>query len=120
MTDPRNHAHADFPIARLDLAAEARALRDSPRASGRVTKALIHNPDLRSILMVLDRGAQLAEHDAPGSLMIQVLDGRVVIRVLGSTFTLTGGQVLAIDRDVAHAVLALDDSAILLTIAHHR
>jgi quercetin dioxygenase-like cupin family protein len=68
--------------------------------------------------MVLERGARIPRHHSKGSLTIQALDGRVIVALLESTFDLEPGQILAIDRDVSHAVVAIEESALLLTIAH--
>jgi quercetin dioxygenase-like cupin family protein len=105
-----------FPIARLDLEEEVRRMRASPRPGGHLGKTLVHNEDLRLVLMVLDRGARIPRHHAKGSLTIQALDGRVIAAILESSFDLGPGQVLAIDRNVSHALVAIEDSALLLTI----
>jgi hypothetical protein len=41
----------------------------------------------------------------------------VIIALFGSSFDLGANSVLAIDAEVAHAVVAIEDSALLLTIA---
>jgi len=72
----------------------------------------------RVVLMVLDRGARIPPRHSKGSPAIQVLDGRVIVALLDSTFDLEPGQILAIDRDVSHALVAIEEGALLLTIAH--
>jgi len=109
---------SSFPIAKLDVVEEVRTMRASPRPGGRLGKTLVHNPDLRMVLMVLDRGARIPRHRSKGSLTIQALDGRVIVALLDSSFDLEPGQILAIDRDVSHALVAIEESALLLTIAH--
>jgi quercetin dioxygenase-like cupin family protein len=107
-----------FPIARLDVNEEVRQMRASPKPGGHLGKTLVHNADLRIVLMLLDRGTRIPRHHAKGSLTIQALDGRVIVAILESSFDLGPGQLLAIDRDVSHALVAIEDSALLLTIAH--
>jgi quercetin dioxygenase-like cupin family protein len=109
---------SSFPIAMLDVMEEVRKMRASPRPGGRLGKTLVRNPDLRVVLMVLERGARIPRHHSKGSLTIQALDGRVIVALLESSFDLEPGQILAIDRDVSHALVAVDESALLLTIAH--
>ena len=108
---------ARYPIARLDLEEETRALRASPSPSGHLAKTLVHAPDMRLVLMTLDRGHSISPHHASSSLTIQTLAGRVIVSLLESSFDLGPGQVLAIERGVSHGLIAIDDSAILLTIA---
>lgn len=109
-----------FPIARLDLEEEIRRMRASPRPGGHVGKTLLRSGDLRLVLMVLERGARISDHQSDGSLTIQVLDGRVIVALLESSFDLASGQLLAIEHDISHALVAIEDSAVLLTIAWHR
>jgi quercetin dioxygenase-like cupin family protein len=110
-------AHPEtFPIARADLGEEVRGLRRSPRPGGRAAKTLLHAAELRMVLMVLDRGVTVPAHHANGSLTVQVIDGRVVVNLLGASFDLAAGQLLAIEHGVTHALAAIEDSAILLTI----
>jgi quercetin dioxygenase-like cupin family protein len=117
MQDPQTEPQAQsFPIARIDLDEEIQRMRASPRQADRLAKTLVRNRNLRAVLMILDRGAKLPEHRADGSLAIQVVQGRVVVTVLGSTVDLAAGELLAIERDVTHAVIAIEDSALLLTI----
>ena len=106
-----------FPIARLDLDEELRLLRASPRCNGHSGKTLLREADLRIVLVILDRGAKLPDHHADGSLTIQTLDGRVVVALLDASFDLAPGQMLAVERGVSHSLVAIEDSAILLTIA---
>ena len=106
-----------FPIGRFDLAAEIDQMRNSPRSAGHVGKTLLHDKDVRIVLMLLDRGAQIPTHRAKGALTFQGLEGRMIITLLGTSFDLAPGQLLAIERNVAHALVAVEDSALLLTIA---
>jgi quercetin dioxygenase-like cupin family protein len=46
-----------------------------------------------------------------------VLEGHVQLKAAGRTFSLRSGGLLALDRDIAHDVEALEESALLLTIA---
>ena len=120
MPQPQPHHRVSFPIANLDLVEEIRQLRASPIPNGHVAKTVVHNRDLRVVLMVLERGAKLPRHHAKGSLAIHALDGRVIVSLLDSTFDLGPGQLLAIEPGVAHALVAIEDSALMLTIGHER
>ncbi len=108
-----------FPIARLDLVEEVRKMRASPRTKEHTAKTLFRNLDQRLVLMLLDSGAQIPVHHTEAALTLQALDGRVIVSLLESTFDLGPGQLLAIERDVPHAMVAIEDSAILLTLAWH-
>lgn len=92
-------------------------MRMCPMPGGHYGKTLLRTDDMRLVLMVLDHGTELTEHHLDGTSTIQALGGRVAVSVLGSRVDLAAGQVLAIEQDVGHSLLAVDDCAILLTIA---
>jgi len=109
-----------FPVAHIDLVEEARQLRASPMPHGHVAKTVLRNSDLRVVMMVLKRGTKVPTHHARGSLAIQVLDGRLVVTLLDTGFDLAAGNVLAIESDVEHALIAIEDTAVMLTVAHRQ
>lgn len=108
---------APFPIARLDLEEEIRSMRTSPRPGGHLGKTLLRTADVRLVLMILDHGARIPDHRTDGSLTIHALDGRVIVTLLESSFDMSSGQLLAIEPGISHALVAIEDSAVLLTIA---
>jgi quercetin dioxygenase-like cupin family protein len=118
-TPTQNDPSPTFPIARADLEEEIRQMRASPKSGGHLGKTFLRGKDMRVVLMVLDRGARIPEHRANGSLTIQTLDGRVIVSVYESSFDLASGQLLAIEHDAPHALVAIEDSAVLLTISWH-
>ncbi len=109
-----------FPIARLDLSEEVRRMRMSPSGKFHMAKTLLHGSEMRLVLMTLQRGARIPLHHAEGPLTIQAIDGRVIVTLLESSFDLHAGQLLAVERDIPHALVAIEDSAILVTISWHR
>jgi len=70
---------------------------------------------LRQTVMALRAGEGLAEHSSPGEATLQVIVGRIVLRTTDQSWEGTPGDLLPIPAEV-HAVDALDDSAILLTV----
>jgi len=106
-----------FPIARFDLEAEVRQMRDNPKPRAHLAKTLLHGAKLRLVLMSLRHGAHISNRRIEGALTIQPLDGRVIVTLLESSFDLGPGQLLAIERDVPHSIVAIEDSAFLMTIS---
>jgi quercetin dioxygenase-like cupin family protein len=106
------------PFMEIDLAAELARLRgESAWSGGHNARTLIKHADLRIVLIAIAAHARIAEHKAGGRISIQVLEGHLRLKALGRTFSLSTGALLALDRDVAHDVEALEDSAFLLTVA---
>jgi quercetin dioxygenase-like cupin family protein len=75
-----------------------------------------HEHALRQTVIALTAGSALDEHENPGEATLQVLRGRV---------RLTAGQVdwegrtgdLLVIPDARHALQAIEDSAVLLTVS---
>jgi quercetin dioxygenase-like cupin family protein len=98
-------------IAREQLEAARRAV--SSRAS--VTAVGGHEHALRQTVIALCADAALDEHDNPGEATILVLSGRVELAASGQTWQ-ARQQDLLIVPDARHALRALEDSVILLTV----
>lgn len=73
---------------------------------------------LRQTLLALAAGRSLDDHDNPGEATLQVLIGRVRLATATETWEGTTGDHLAIPAE-RHSLTALDDSALVLTVALH-
>ena len=78
-----------------------------------------HEHSLRQTVIALAAGNGLAEHDSPGEATLQVLRGRVVLRAGADSCTGTAGDLLVIPP-ARHALDAVEDSAVLLTVLADR
>ena len=126
MSDPFDHeshrrTHAP-PMAasymEFDVLAEFHRLKsESAWSTGQNARTLIKYDDLRVVLLALQARAQLPEHQTDGRLTMQVLSGHIQVRAAGRTFNLYSGGLLAFDHGIRHDVMALEESALLLTIA---
>ena len=102
----------------FDLSAEVHRLQAEPTwARGQNARTLVKYDDLRVVLTTLRAHERMPEHKTAGRLSIHVLSGHVHIKAAGRTFNLSAGRMVALDRAVPHEVEALQDSALLLTIA---
>jgi len=90
--------------------------REDGGANGQNARTLVKHDDLRVVLIALQSGAGIPEHQAPGRISVQTLRGEIRMRALGKTFALPVGGLLTLDREVPHSVEALEDSAFLLTL----
>ena len=75
-----------------------------------------HEHALRQTLIALTAGSGLAEHDSPGEATLQVLRGRVRLTTAGESAEAAAGDLLVIPPQ-RHSLEAIDDSAVLLTVA---
>ncbi len=102
----------------FDLGREIEQLHsESNWTDGQNAKTLVKYDDFRVVLMALQARARMPAHQTAGRLAIQTLRGRIEVRAMGRTFDLAAGAMLTLDRGLAHDVEAIEDSALLLTIA---
>jgi quercetin dioxygenase-like cupin family protein len=102
----------------LDAIAREQARQAAAASSGRSAETVYggHEHALRQTVVAMTAGTALDEHESPGEATVQVLSGRI---------RLTAGEVawdgrcgdLLIVPDARHALQAVEDAAILLTVS---
>jgi quercetin dioxygenase-like cupin family protein len=106
------------PSLTFDLAQQIRELRqESYWQSGRNSKTLAKYDDFRIVLTALQAKTTMHEHHSAGRISVQTVEGHLRMHAGGKEFDLPAGRVLVLDRAVPHDVVAVEDSAFLLTIA---
>lgn len=75
-----------------------------------------HERVLRQTVIGLVKGAELSEHVNPGEATVHVLRGHVRLVAGNEHWDARSGDLLMIP-DARHSLLALEDSAVLLTVA---
>jgi quercetin dioxygenase-like cupin family protein len=106
------------PWMEFDLEAEIHRLKaETAWSSGHNARTLVKYDDLRVVLIAIQRDARIPEHQTEGRVSIHVITGQVQVRAAGRTFNLRTGGLVTLDRTIPHDVRAVEESAILLTIA---
>lgn len=90
----------------------------SQASSGRSAATVYggHEHVLRQTVIALQSGFVLDEHENPGEATIHVLKGRVSLISEGITWDGSAGDLLIVPQ-ARHSLRALEDSAVLLTVA---
>ena len=102
----------------FDLPSEIHRLKaETTWSTGQNARTLVKYDDVRVVLMALQAKVRVPEHKTEGRISVHVLSGHIRLRASGRTFSLRTGGLLAIDQGVPHDLEALDESAVLLTIA---
>ena len=114
---PHSPSMAD-PFMEFDLPAELHRLQaETTWKKGQNARTLVKYDDLRVVLTALQAKERMPEHKTEGRISIQVLSGHIQVKASGRTFNLRSGGLLALDRGMPHDVEALEESALILTIA---
>mgnify|MGYP001597843335 CR=1 FL=1 len=109
----------------FDLEQIAREMRREPEYDhdhGGAARTIVRTDDLRVVLIAIRAGAHIAEHVAQATVAIQVLSGRVRVKLprLARQHEdrfeeLSPGRLLAIEGGLAHSIEALEETALLVT-----
>src|SRR5215472_8400177 len=89
--------------------------------SGRAADTVIggHERVLRQTVIAMVKGTALSEHENPGEASVHVLAGRVRLAAGNASWDGRTGDLLEVP-DAPHSLEALEDSAVLLTVAELR
>ena len=106
------------PFLSFDLAEQIRQLRrEHYWQSGRNSKTIVKYPDFRIVLTAIQGKSTIHEHQSAGRISVQTVEGRIRMHAGGKEFDLPAGRLLVLDRAMPHDVVAIEDSAFLLTVA---
>jgi quercetin dioxygenase-like cupin family protein len=86
------------------------------RSGDRHAVSLIKNAPLNLLLMVLKKGAKLHEHRTKGPIAVQVVSGSIRFSA-GTEYLLSAGEIVGLDRNIAHSIESVEESAIILVTA---
>jgi quercetin dioxygenase-like cupin family protein len=107
-------------MQKLSLDALARELLDRATSAtgGRAAQTVIggHEKALRQTVIAMIKNAALTEHANPGEASVHVLRGRVLLTAGEQAWEGRDGDLLIVP-DAPHSLRALQDSAVLLTVA---
>lgn len=90
-------------------------LHDSKNAT------LLRSEHLQVFRVVLAKGQEFSDHTVPGEITVQCLEGLIDFRIgRDDVQQLAAGQLLYLDGEQPHALKALEDASVLVTIYHPR
>jgi quercetin dioxygenase-like cupin family protein len=102
----------------ISFTEEIARLKNAPEweSGDRHAASLIKDAPLSILLMVLKQGARLHEHRTKGPIALLVVSGSIRFSA-GAERVIPAGEMVGLNRNVAHSVEALEESAIILITA---
>ena len=98
------------PLDIIDVRPLGIGLRES------VTTSLIKTPTLQLMRLVLQAGQALPEHHVAGAISVHCLEGEANVTTPLRTCHLLAGQLVVLEGGEPHAVLAVTDASLLVTV----
>ena len=84
------------------------------------TRTLFKTENVEVVRMVMPAGKEISEHEAPGEIIVQCLEGKVAFAALGRTREIESGQLMYLNAEEPHSVKCSEDASFLLTILLNR
>ena len=84
------------------------------------TSTLFKTEDIEVVRIVMSAGKEISEHEAPGEIIVQCLEGRIAFTTMGKAKELAAGQLLHLAAEEPHSVKCFEDASFLLTILLNR
>lgn len=102
----------------VQIDAICKELRVTPayEKEGHTARTIAKNGDLRVVLIAFKKGGHMADHQAKVTASVHVISGKVRFDIGEESQMLPAGSLLVLDPGVRHAVLAEEESALLLTL----
>lgn len=83
------------------------------------TKTLYKSNHLEVIQMVLLASKAMPEHQVTGEITVQCLEGSIELTTAGIMQLMRAGDLVCLASGVVHALKAVEDSSVLVTILLH-
>ena len=93
-------------------------LRQLETPGGTRSPVVLHSADeARAVLIALDPGQELGDHQVKENAFLVVVDGTVEVEAGSEAMTVEPGMLVRFERDERHAVSTADGARVLLFLA---
>jgi len=90
------------------------------KLSSAKTSAIAKTSSFEAIRLIVKAGSELPSHEVPGEITLHCLEGRVALHLADKSVELSAGHWIYLEGGRRHAVKAIEDSSLLLTILFAR
>lgn len=94
----------------IDIHPLGSKLSDTP------STALLKSDQLEIMRLVLAAGKEIPEHNVPGEITLQCLEGKVEVRAHGKTQTLSANELVLLAGNVPYSLRGVENCSVLMTI----
>jgi quercetin dioxygenase-like cupin family protein len=77
---------------------------------------LVQTSELKIVRLALRAGQRIPTHVAPGEVVLMCLEGQITLFACGKTQDIPADHLLTLAAGEPHAIKAIEDSSVLLTI----
>jgi quercetin dioxygenase-like cupin family protein len=91
-----------------------------PALADMKTRTLFKTENVEAVRIVMRAGKEISEHEAPGEIIVQCLEGKVAFTALGKTTELEAGRLMYLAAEEPHSVKCIENASFLLTILLNR
>jgi quercetin dioxygenase-like cupin family protein len=88
-----------------------------PRHDRQIPRVLFSAPECRAVVVELEDGEEMGDHQVRERVVVTVMAGRVVIDVSGDAVDCGAGTMATFDPSERHSVRAMEHSLLLLILA---
>ena len=88
-----------------------------PRAGRQMPRVLFSSPECRAVVIELESGDELGDHQVRERAVLEVVSGRVSIECVAETVECDAGTLVTFEPGERHTVRALADARLLLLLA---
>jgi len=81
-----------------------------------VSRTLAQGRPVSITLFAFDKGEEISSHASTGDAMVYLLDGVAEITIGSEKFTVKAGEAIVMPANVSHALLAVEQFKMLLTV----
>lgn len=79
-------------------------------------KILVDNNFSKEIRIVFKKGQEMKEHKTSFPIVVEIVKGAITFGVEGKPYELKEGHLIALDPNIPHDLIALEDSIVRLTL----
>ena len=81
-----------------------------------VSREIIKKETGTVTIFAFDKGEGLSEHSAPFDAMVQIIEGEALITIDGVENTVKAGEMIIMPADIPHALHAVENYKMILTM----